>query len=408
MEGMKIKNILISGASVAGPVAAYWLCKFGFNVTIIEKYPSLRLGGYRIDIRGKATEIVEKMNLRPALQNSSVQMKGSAIMKANGTKIIELNPLLFGLRRNCDIEIMKGDLTEILYNLTKNKAEYIFDNSITSVSLEADGVTVKLQMGEERKFDLLIIADGVRSSLRSMVFNEKGTTITKLDYFISVFSIPNFLSLNNQELAYSSVGKVINVFSTGDLNEAKAMIIFKADTSVYLDQSQQKELLKGTFLDEGGEIAKLSNYVDGTGDFYFSSLDQILMDNLYKDRVVLVGDAGYCPSPASGQGTSMAIVGAYVLAGELLNSIGEYQRAFKSYQDLMQGFIIKNQDLAHMVLEQMLPKSKSQLWFQSIFLKVISHFAVKEKILSKMLDKMMRDVDGASNSIDLKEYGTRL
>jgi 2-polyprenyl-6-methoxyphenol hydroxylase-like FAD-dependent oxidoreductase len=405
---MKIKNILISGASVAGPVAAYWLCKFGFNVTIIEKHSSLRLGGYRIDIRGKATEIVEKMSLRSALQNSSVKMKGSAIMKANGKKIIALNPLLFGLRRNGDIEIMKGDLTEILYNLTKNKAEYIFGNSITSVSSEVDGVTVQFQLGEERKFDLLIVADGVRSSLRSIVFNEKGTRVTKLDYFISVLSIPNFLSLNNQELAYSSVGKVINVFSTGNLNEAKAMIIFKADTSVCLDQSQQKELLKGTFLDEGGEIAKLSNYVDGTGDFYFSSLDQISMDNLYKDRVVLVGDAGYCPSPASGQGTSMAIVGAYVLAGELLNSNGEYQQAFESYQDLMQDFIIKNQDLAHIVLEEMLPKSQSQLWFQSTFLKVISHFAIKEKILSKMLDKMMRGVDKASNSIDLKEYGTRL
>jgi 2-polyprenyl-6-methoxyphenol hydroxylase-like FAD-dependent oxidoreductase len=405
---MKIKNILISGASVAGPVAAYWLCKFGFNVTIIEKHSSLRLGGYRIDIRGKATEIVEKMSLRSALQNSSVKMKGSAIMKANGKKIIALNPLLFGLRRNGDIEIMKGDLTEILYNLTKNKAEYIFGNSITSVSSEVDGVTVQFQLGEERKFDLLIAADGVRSSLRSIVFNEKGTRVTKLDYFISVLSIPNFLSLNNQELAYSSVGKVINVFSTGNLNEAKAMIIFKADTSVCLDQSQQKELLKGTFLDEGGEIAKLSNYVDGTGDFYFSSLDQISMDNLYKDRVVLVGDAGYCPSPASGQGTSMAIVGAYVLAGELLNSNGEYQQAFESYQDLMQDFIIKNQDLAHIVLEEMLPKSQSQLWFQSTFLKVISHFAIKEKILSKMLDKMMRGVDKASNSIDLKEYGTRL
>jgi 2-polyprenyl-6-methoxyphenol hydroxylase-like FAD-dependent oxidoreductase len=171
----------------------------------------------------------------------------------------------------------------------------------------------------------------------------------------------------------------------------------------YHDTAQQKAMVESSFKDAGWELPKLLKSMHDAPDFYFDSISQVHMTSLARERVVLLGDAGYCASPASGQGTSLALVGAYVLAGELATAAGHSQ-AFASYQQEMSRFIELNQQLGVRVLKDMVPRSKWQVWFQNMAMRVMLHLPNKERIFRSMISKTQQAVNDAANGIDLKSY----
>jgi len=405
--GIQNKNILISGASIAGPALAWWLNKYDFNVTIVEKAPTLREGGYRVDIRGAAADIIDRMGLMPEIRKAGTALKGSSLVNKKGKTVLELDdPNIFGMRQENDAEIMRGDLANILYRATQHTTEYIFDESITGIFQTGKDVTVTFKNSAPRTFDLVVGADGLHSNVRNIVFGGDHSFVKDLGYYVSICTIPNHFKLDHREISYPSAGKLINVYSTHRQQEAKALFMFAASPIKYNyhDIVQQKNILATHFKDAGWETEKLIQHMHSANDFYFDSVSQVQMDTLSKSRVVLLGDAGYCPSPASGQGTSMALVGAYVLAGELAAANSDHFTAFLKYEWEMKGFIRKNQQLGITVLKEMIPKSKMQLWFQNTILRLLAHSPWKDKVLKGMLGKIQSDVDDAANAIELKDY----
>ena len=400
------KNILISGASIAGPALAFWLNKYGFNVTIVEKTAVLREGGYRVDVRGAAVDVAGRMGLMNKIRESATAMRGSSFINSSGKRLVSMaDPDMFGMRQPNDAEIMRGDLSNILYEATKNDVTYIFNDSIADIVQTADDVHVTFKSGRLGTFDLIVGADGLHSSVRNLAFGDSKNFIQNFGYYFAIFSIPNFFGLDHWELSYMAESRVMNVFSTGDNNEAKALFMFACDTSNYnyRDIETQKKALYARYKDDGGEVSKVMNCLAGTSDFYFDSISQVHIDSLSRGRVVLLGDAGYCPSPATGQGTSLALVGAYTLAGELAAASGNYELAFSRYEKNMGGFIAKNQELIK-GMEQMFPKSKRQVWLQTNAMRLMLRLPWKEKILKGMFKKAQQKVDGAANSIVLKDY----
>lgn len=406
-DNMKNRNILISGASIAGPALAYWLNKYGFNVTIVEKAPELRKGGYRVDLRGAAVEVANRMEILDEVKQMNTAMRGSSMIDANGKRYADLNdPNIFGMRQENDVEIMRGELSNILYKATKDETEYLFNNSITGLSQSNEQVTVILKDGEQRDFDLVIAADGQRSNVRNMVFGRAEKHITHLGYYVCIFTIPNHFELDHWELSYPALNKVVNIYSIGKKQEAKAFFMFASPLidHDHRDIQQQKKIVIDNFRDEGPVISNILDGIYNTTDFYFDSVSQVQMDTLSNKRVALLGDAGYCPSPASGQGSSLALVGAYVLAGELAAANGDHTIAFKNYEKQMRYFIDMNQKLGVIVLKDMVSKSKTQLWFQTTMLRLLLKLPRKEKIFRSFLKEMQQAVDEAANAIELKDY----
>jgi len=222
-----------------------------------------------------------------------------------------------------------------------------------------------------------------------MVFNNEDYSLKHLGAYISVFGIPNYLNLNCTDVAYEANQKTIHINSDEDPNLAKAGFMFRSSHLLkdIRDEREQKDFLKNTFLDMGWETNTLLQLMETTNDFYFDSITQVKMNSWTKGRVALVGDAGYCASPLSGQGTSLALVGAYILAGELNNAGGNYKKAFSNYNRQLRLFVDENQSFGEWVSKTYLVADESSK-------------EIVEKRTAEVLDRLKI----AANAIILPEY----
>jgi 2-polyprenyl-6-methoxyphenol hydroxylase-like FAD-dependent oxidoreductase len=396
------KNILISGASIAGPALAFWLHHYGFRATVVERAPSLREGGYKVDIRGVAVDVVRRMGLLAEVHAASTDMRGAAFVNKRGKELATLDADTFGFRHGDDTEILRGDLAQILYSATRDDTEYVFGDWITGLDERADGIHVTFAHGAPRRFDLVVGADGLHSGVRALAFGPEEDFLRRFDAYISIATVPNTQQLDRWELLHSAAaGKMVNVYSTARADDAKAAFWFTAPPLTYdrRDVDGQKDLVADQFAGLGWEIPALLDAMRDADDFYFDPVCQIVMDHLSAGRVTLLGDAGYCASPASGQGTSLALVGAYVLAGELAASDG-FEVALSQYESEMRPYIEKNQALAKTALRGIIPQSRAFAWFTTRMIKLMPYLPGRNRVL----EQMARPIREAANALVLKEF----
>jgi 2-polyprenyl-6-methoxyphenol hydroxylase-like FAD-dependent oxidoreductase len=344
-----MEKILVSGASIAGPAVAYWLQRYGFTVTVVEHAQALRGGGYPIDIRGTALDVVERMGVYPRLRAAHVDARRLTFLDVDGAPIVSLEPqAVVGGAEGRDIEVRRGDLAAALYDATRDDVTYRFGDSIEALDEDADGVEVTFRSGLRRRFDLVIGADGLHSAVRRLAFGPEASYIRHLDTYLAVFTTPNYLDLDHWQLFHQTPRSMAGIYSARHNTEARAVMGFESAPLDYdhRDVAQQKSILAEGFAGGGWEVPRLLELMWDAPDFYFDSMAQIHMDSWSTGRVSLVGDAGYCASPLSGQGTSLAMVGAYVLAGELAAADGDHVVAFARYQAAMHEFVRANQALA--------------------------------------------------------------
>jgi 2-polyprenyl-6-methoxyphenol hydroxylase-like FAD-dependent oxidoreductase len=395
------KTVLISGASVAGPALAYWLARYGFTVTVVEQAPTLREGGYKVDIRGVAMEVVDRMGLMPQVREASTAMRGGAWVDDAGKALATLGPELIGLRSPGDDEVLRGDLAHILFDATKGEVEYLFGDSITGLVQQADGVTVRFRNSAPRVFDLVIGADGMHSAVRRLTFGPTEQFARHTGMAACVISMPNYLGLDHWELVHPTPGRVVQVYST-QRTTAKAQFIFQAPEQLpdRRDRAAQQQLVTDAYADAGWETSNLVRAIPESPDFYFDSVSQIDLDRWSDGRVAVVGDAAYCPSPLSGQGTSMALVGAYVLAGELKAAAGDHLVAFDRYQRAMQDYVTENLTLGWNNATQMVAADRRAIRTQTTMLRMLRHMPWKGLALRPIIKPLER----AANAIRLADY----
>ncbi|MBT2227685.1 FAD-dependent monooxygenase [Nonomuraea sp. NEAU-A123] len=395
------KTVLISGASVAGPALAYWLHRYGFTPTVVELAPELREGGYKVDLRGVAMDVVDRMGLTPAITRYSTRMRGGAWVNEAGKPLATLGPDLIGLRAPGDDEVLRGDLARIVYDATKHGVEYLFGDSITGLTQSHDGVMVTFERAAPRMFDLVIGADGLHSNLRARGFGDESKFVRPLGMHACVFTVPNHLGLDRWELIYPTPGKVVNLYSTRQ-SAAKAQFIFPSPAVLpdRRDVAAQRRLVAETFAGAGWESATLLAAMPHSPDFYFDSASQVHLDRWSAGRVALVGDAAHSPSPLSGQGTSLALVGAYVLAGELKAAGGDHRVAFARYQEEMRGYVDVNLSLGESNAKQMVAGSTRQILMQTTMMRLVSRLPWKDLALRPIL----KPLNAAANAITLKNY----
>lgn len=396
------QNILISGASIAGPALAYWLHRHGFTPTIVERAPAPRRGGQAVDVRGAAIDVAERMGIIDQIRAARVDTQGMSLVDTAGERVASLEGG-FGVIDDRDVEILREDLCHLLYEATRPDVEYVFDDFITGLTQGEEGVEVTFQRAGPRTFDLVIGADGLHSGVRALAFGEESRFVHQLDdLYLAIFTAPNHLGLDRWQLGHSAPGLTASITSARDNSEARAVFFFAARDLRYDDRDtrQQMQILKDAFAGMGWEVPRLMEFMPDAPDFYFDALSQVRMDTWSAGRVALVGDACYGASPLSGQGTSLAMVGAYVLAGELAHAAGDHPAAFARYAERMRGFVEQNQKLALGAAKHLAPKTRAGVWLQRASMRMLPHLPWKDA----MLRAMTKGVREASVAIELEDY----
>jgi 2-polyprenyl-6-methoxyphenol hydroxylase-like FAD-dependent oxidoreductase len=399
---MTNRDVLISGASVAGPALAYWLRRYGFNPTIVERAPALRDGGYKIDIRGAALDVVDRMGLVDDVRAAATDMRTAWFVDRSDRRVAEMDAALFGGREGADVEIMRADLGRLLYEATRPDTEYLFDDSITAIADGEDGVEVTFERAAPRRFGLVIGADGLHSKVRSLAFGPEEKFVRDLGHYVSVFGVPNHLGLDREERLYAEPGRTTNVYSTRQDTAAKAMFLWASPPLDYdrRDIGKQQGLLANAYAGAGWEVDRLLSALPTAPDFYFDSISQVRLDRWFTGRTALVGDAAYGPSPASGQGTSLALVGAYVLAGELAAADGDHRTAFPRYDGGLRDFVARNQQLAPDNLKGMVLKSRAAIWASTRMIKMMPHLPGRDRVIGRVTEPIRL----AANAVTLRNY----
>jgi 2-polyprenyl-6-methoxyphenol hydroxylase-like FAD-dependent oxidoreductase len=343
--------VLVAGASIAGPALAHWLRRRGAEVTVVERAPELRPGGQAVDARGITKEVIRRMGLDSAVRAACTQTLGAHTVDADGTVLetvhVDDNG---GDGFIAEIEILRGDLSQVLYDDTRDGVEYIFGDRIAELTQDADGVDVVFAGGDRRRFELVIGADGLHSALRTMVFGPHEQFVRHLGHVLAFYSVPNEFGLDKWLIEYQEPGRSAGLRPIQDATRAMAMFSFTAaDADVdYRDVAAQKRLLRERMTGLGWLTSDILAHLDDTPDFYLDQVAQVVMDHWFSGRVGLIGDAAFSSSPMSGQGTGLALVGAYLLAGELAAADWDPETGFAAYEQRMRAFVEANQEIAQL------------------------------------------------------------
>ncbi|WP_433725316.1 FAD-dependent monooxygenase [Actinoplanes sp. CA-051413] len=343
-----MSRVLISGASIAGPTLAYWLRRRGFEVTVVEKAGAIRGGGYPIDIRGTGLEVVRRMGILPKLRDAHIHTERLTFLNPDGSVITSVKPdvVVRGVEGR-DIEVPRGDLTEILYATVRDDVEFRFDDSIASLDQRPDGVEVTFRSGAQRTFDLVVGADGLHSNTRRLAFGPEAQFHRYLGHCFAGFTMPNELGLSHEGLTWSRPGRGAAVYAVGDRRTVHGFLTFDREEPPYeafRDPEAQRELVASVFADDGWEIPRMVAAMRSADDLFFDVISQIRMPRWSTGRVALVGDAAYAPSFLTGQGTSLGLVGAYMLADALATG-ADHEAAFAAFEDATRPFVEMNQNL---------------------------------------------------------------
>jgi 2-polyprenyl-6-methoxyphenol hydroxylase-like FAD-dependent oxidoreductase len=353
-------RILISGASIAGPVLAYWLNRQGFTVTVVERAPSARKsGGHSVDLFRPAVDISERMGVLPRIEELNTGADRMTLRREGVEKPTEVDLVKVFGSTGRHVEIMRDDLSEIYYGATRDDVEYVFGDSITELS--PDG-KVQFEHAAPRDFDLVIGADGLHSNVRRLVFGAEAKYSRLIGPHFGVVTVPNFYDLDREMVIHSGVGRTAGMYGTRRSGEARALFLFRSPQPLdvhHRDVPRQKEVLRDAFTGLHPEVDRWLGELDRTPAFYFDSIAQLQMDSWSSGRVTLVGDAGYCPGPAVGGSTTLAIVGAYVLAGELARADGDHERAYPAYERAMAEHVRGSREVALSAAKTLVPTSRA-------------------------------------------------
>lgn len=394
---MKNRNVLISGVGIAGTTLAFWLKKFGFHPTLIDISPKLREGGYAIDFMGAGYDVAEKMGILPALEKADIDISKVAFVDVHNREKGSMNyRKIKKLMNNRAFTFLRSDLAKVIFESLNQEVEVIFGDTIDKIEQGKERVEVTFRSGTTRSFDLVVGADGLHSNVRNLIFGSEDRFEKYYGYYTSSFTL-NTIAPDDKAFSMCNVpGKQAAVYTYSEGSTA-AFFVFRSPEKLkydHHDTETQKQILKKEFADFGWKCPELLARIDSSPDFYFDSISQIKMENWSNGRVTLVGDACDCPSLLSGKGSTLAMAGAYILAGELKQANGDYEKAFRQYEDGFKPFISKKQKSAEGFAKSFVPKTNFGIWVRNQALKLMS-----VPLLSKLYLGQFND-----SGLKLKDY----
>ncbi|MBB6345598.1 2-polyprenyl-6-methoxyphenol hydroxylase-like FAD-dependent oxidoreductase [Nonomuraea muscovyensis] len=321
-------SVLISGASIAGPALAHWLARSGATVTVVEKAPVLRTGGQAVDFKGEThLELLRRMGILEEVERRQTGGTDQTVIDSYGKRIT----VMPGWFTGGDLEILRGDLAEILYGRTRDTCRYIFGDSITSLTETASGVHVTFERGAPQTFDVVVGADGIHSNVRRLAFGPEADYVKNMGHYYALVDMERVV---DEPVMYNEPGRLVSIGGP----KAPAFFCFASPELTYdrYSVAEQKQILIDAYRGMGWRTPEILAKLARARDVYVDAIAQVTLERFSKGRIVLLGDAA-AANTLGGVGTGLALVAAYVLAGEL--SQAGYGTAFERYEETIRPFI---------------------------------------------------------------------
>lgn len=350
-------HAIISGAGIGGPALAHQLNSRGWRTTVIERFPQRRDEGQNVDIRGAAREVVRRMGIDGDVRAATTGEIGTRFLRADGSPAASFPVGSAGEADGptAELEILRGELSRILVERTQLDTDYRFGTQIVDVTDQDDRVQVRLSGGATLDADLLVVAEGLRSRTRRFVDE---ADVNELGMYFAYATIPR-VDGDDQWWNWQHATNHRSVHLRPDnLGTTRAILTFISDVRGLddLDPVAQRTILRATFADVGGAAPRIPRAIDDGAPMYFSAVGQVRPRRWSNGRVALLGDSAFCNATFGGAGTSLALIGAYILAGEVATA-GDVPSALNSYRRAMMPFVATAPDVKERVLRLANPRS---------------------------------------------------
>jgi 2-polyprenyl-6-methoxyphenol hydroxylase-like FAD-dependent oxidoreductase len=369
---MIAKSVLISGVGIAGPTLAFWLRAAGFQTTLVERAPKLRTSGYVIDFWGLGYDIAERMGLLNEINRAGYHIRELRIVNAKGERVSGFGTSVFGeLAGGRYVTIGRSDLSRLLVEKIKNDTEIVFGDEIIGLHEQPDSVQVEYKHGHQRRFDLVVGADGLDSTVRRLVFGSQDRFEKRIGYTVAAFEARGYRPRDEDVyVTYCQPGRMLGRVALRD-DRTLFLFVFATDILVRSEMSDpeaQKAILRNAYGAGEWETSRILAELECTSDLYFDRVSQIQMPTWSQGRIALVGDAAFCVSLMAGQGAALAMTAAYVLAGEL-SKTDHHEKAFFNYERILRTFIESKQKGAARFASAFAPRTRWGLFLRNQIIK---------------------------------------
>lgn len=363
-------KVLICGAGIAGPALAYWLVRAGHRVTVVERFPALRAAGAQVDLRGQGIEAASRMGLLDAIRTKLVDEAGVAFVNAHGRPCATILANTSGRgpqSLTSEYEIMRGDLVRILFEATEDGTHYRFDTSVDWFEQDDERVIAHFADGTSEAFDLLVGADGQGSYVRKAILPADSDPYRRMGIHMAYWFIPRIASDTNIRDTYIAAGGRMVMRRSHNATETQVYFVLREESEEAsgvhrLSIERQKAFWSDRFRDAGWQVDRFIDGMQSTNFFYSQEVVQVRADIWSKGRAVILGDAAYCASPFSGMGISGGLVGAYILAGEIIRNPTDVGQALANYDQVLRPFVDKIQAAVKPSLLRLgMPKARWQI-----------------------------------------------
>lgn len=362
-------RVLISGGGVAGPALAYWLQRYGFEPMIVEKAPRPRSSGQRVEIGEAGQDVLSRMGLLDRAKTLGGAHPRSTVYTGAGdrpVRVPDIGAHTPGTAHTGRLTIKRSDLGELLHERVRDTVPYIFGASITALRQEPDSVQVQLDSGATHHTDLVIGADGLYSTVRRLAFGEHNRFLHYLGADEAYFTMENYLGWTDVSRFHAWPGRAAAITTFPGNAELEGMFLLRSTKTTVtreMDQEARLRRIEQVFGDDEWLVPSMLRAMRSATDFRLMPCLQVRMDSWHTGRVGLVGDAAHCPDPIAGQGAALALIGAYILAGELAAAAGNPAVAFAANERTMREFVSAGQKLGELDIAVAAPRGgRTRTW----------------------------------------------
>ena len=371
----------------------------------MERTDGLRTGGHAVDIRGTALEVFERMGLDAEIRDVRTQLMTLSAVRPDGRRTydVAIRPMR-EMRGDREVEIMRDDLVRILYGAVADDVDVRFGDSVRALVPVGARVGVEFERGPSQEVDLVVGADGQHSTTRELAFGLEDQFTHHLGAYLSIFTVDNLFSMTDQAVLYNEPGRAAAMFTVRGNNRAKALLLFRSPPLQidFRDQASQQALLRLRIAGMGWQTDRLvaampdayemGDFEAQGVDFYFDEMSQVKMPSWSAGRVALLGEAAFGPSPLSGQGTSLALIGAYLLAHHISVS-PDIGKALALWERGFRPNVEQNQHLATDGMATLLPASRLGIFARNQSMQMLPVLARLGRGFGGRLERASRAVE---------------